>query len=174
MLRPALVVLISAAFCTACSESIMETDADLQAASLSAEVSRPFGGRCATTFTFLAPLPNDPPNLERVHIDYLCQLKHLGRTTGSAEQVVIFTGPTTLIALNTTTYTAANGDQLFASWTGTGTFDPATLTVTFSGPETYAGGTGRFADASGSTQLDGSASLATATGAFTITGTLSY
>lgn len=163
------------AFCAACSEpSLTEPDVDLQAASVSAEVSRPFAGRCETEFTFLAPLLGDPPNVQRVHIDYVCQLRHLGRTTGSAEQVVVFTSPTTVSASNTTTYTAANGDQLVASWTGTGTFDAATLTVTFVGPETYTGGTGRFSNASGSTMLAGSASLATASGAFTLTGALTY
>ena len=175
MSRTCLVAFIGCALCAACSEpSLTELDVDLQAVRVSAEVSRPFAGRCETAFTFLAPLPGDPPNVQRVHIDYICQLRHLGRTTGSAEQVVVFTSPTTLSASNTTTYTAANGDQLFATWTGTGTFDAATLTVTFAGPETYAGGTGRFANASGSTMLAGSASLATASGAFTLAGALTY
>ncbi|HEX6250656.1 MAG TPA: hypothetical protein VFZ56_04400 [Gemmatimonadaceae bacterium] len=46
--------------------------------------------------------------------------------------------------------------------------------MTFAGPETYAGGTGRFINATGSTMLAGSASLAAATGGFTITGRLNY
>jgi len=175
MSRTCLVAFIGAALCAACSDSsLTEPDYDLQAVSVSAEVSRPFGGRCETEFTFLAPLPSDPPNVQRVHIAYICQLQHLGRTTGSADQIVVFTSPTTLNASNTTTYTAANGDQLEASWTGTGTFDAATLTVTFAGPETYTGGTGRFANASGSTMLVGSASLVTGSGAFTTTGALNY
>ena len=90
-------------------------------AAVAASPARPFGGRCDTKITFLPPLPGDPPNLLRLHIDYDCQLKHLGRTTASAEQIVIFTSPTTTTASNTTTYTAANGDQLFAHWTGTST-----------------------------------------------------
>lgn len=175
MSRTYLVAFIGAALCSACTElKLTEPDVDLQAALVSGEVTRPFGGRCKTEFTFLAPLPSDPPNVQRTRIDSICHLTHLGRTTGTADQVVIFTGPTTFNASNTATYIAANGDQLVASWTGTGTFDAATLTVTFAGPETYAGGTGRFANASGSSMVAGSASLTTATGAFTVTGTLSY
>jgi hypothetical protein len=65
--------------------------------------TRPFGGRCETAIAFLSPLPGDPPNLLRLHIDYVCQLQHLGRTISSAEQIVIFTSPTTTTASNTTT-----------------------------------------------------------------------
>ena len=140
----------------------------------SAVHERPFGGRCETTITLLPPLPGDPGNLQRMHIDYVCRLRHLGRTTASAEQVVTATGPTTQVASNTTVYTAANGDQLFATWTGTSTLDPATLTVAFSGPETYTGGTGRFADASGSAFVSGTAELLAGTGRFTSEGTIRY
>ena len=133
---------------------------------------RPFGGRCDTFITILQPLAGDPPNLLRLHIEYLCQLQHLGRTTAIAEQIVTFTGPTTAIASNTTTYTAANGDQLFASWTGTSVNDGPL--VTFSGPELYTGGTGRFAGVSGSSSISGSASFVTNIGQFTSAGTVSY
>ena len=83
-----------------------------------------------------------------------------------------FTGTTTAIASNTTTYTAANGDQLFASWTGTSVNDGPL--VTFSGPELYTGGTGRFAGVSGSSSISGSASFVTNIGQFTSAGTVSY
>jgi hypothetical protein len=142
------------------------------AAAMATSRARPFGGRCDTEITFLPPLPGDPPNLLRLHIDYVCQLQHLGRTIASAEQIVIFTSPTTTTASNTTTYTAANGDQLFSHWTGTSTSSGPD--ITFSGPETYAGGTGRFADASGSAWVSGTASFVTNTGRFTSEGTLSY
>jgi hypothetical protein len=94
------------------------------------------------------------------------------RRTAIAEQIVTFTGPTTAIPSNTTTYTAANGDQLFASWTGTSVSDGPL--VTFSGTELYARGTGRFAGATGSSLISGSASFVTNTGQFTSAGTLSY
>jgi hypothetical protein len=137
-----------------------------------ASPDRPFNGRCDTEITLLPPLPGDPPNLLRMHIDYVCQLQHLGRTTATAEQVVIFTSPTTQTASNTTIYTAANGDQLFSQWSGTSTsIGPD---VTFSGPATFSGGTGRFVNASGSAFISGTASFVTGTGQFTQEGRLSY
>jgi hypothetical protein len=139
------------------------------AASHSADHERPFGGRCDTGFTISAPLAGDAPTIRRLHIEYVCQLKHLGRTTAVAEQIVSLTSP---VAFNTTIYTAANGDQLFVTWTGTSQANgPA---VTFSGPETITGGTGRFAGATGSTWISGTASFATMSGQFTSVGTISY
>ncbi len=140
---------------------------------LAASPFRPFGGRCETTVTPLPPIPGDPPYLVRLHIEYVCQLKHLGRTTAVAEQVLDFRGgPLNVLAANTTTYTSANGDQLFAAWSGTSTvIGPA---FTFEGPETYAGGTGRFLAASGSSWIAGAGSFITGTGQFTSVGTVSY
>ena len=133
---------------------------------------RPFAGRCSTALTALSPLPNDGPNVLRLRIDYDCQLLHLGRTTAVAQQTVIFTGPTTAIAWNSTTYTAANGDRLFATWSGTSTSTGAD--VVFSGRELYSGGTGRFSAASGSAWIAGTASFADFKGEFTTAGTLRY
>ena len=170
MSPPRFVLALGAALVAGCSDTPLTAPSAEGAALLA--TARPFGGRCETAITFLPPLPGDPPNLLRLHIDYVCQLQHLGRTTASAEQIVIFTSPTTTTASNTTTYTAANGDQLFAHWTGTSTSSGPV--ITFSGPETYAGGTGRFAGASGSAWISGTASFVTNTGQFTATGSLSY
>jgi hypothetical protein len=168
------IAFLGAALVAGCSDNPLTAPSTQAGAALLAtkDPTRPFGSRCETAITFLSPLPGDPPNLLRLHIDYVCQLQHLGRTTGSAEQIVIFTSPTTTTASNTTTYTAANGDHLFAHWTGTSTSSGPD--ITFSGPEIYAGGTGRFADASGSAWISGTASFVTNTGRFTAAGTLSY
>ncbi len=139
---------------------------------LTAKSPRPFGGRCTTALTLVPPVPDDPPNVLRLHIEYVCQLAHLGRTTAIAEQVVVFTSESDATASNTTTYTAANGDQLFSTWTGTSKTVGAD--ISFSGPETYAGGTGRFSNASGNAWISGTASFATNTGQFTSVGILSY
>jgi hypothetical protein len=168
------IAFLGAAFVAGCSDTPLTAPSAQAGGALlpSKNPARPFGGRCETAISFLSPLPGDPPNQLRLHIDYVCQLQHLGRTTATAEQIVIFTSPTTTTASNTTTYTAANGDQLFAHWTGTSTSSGPV--ITFSGPETYAGGTGRFADASGSAFISGTASFVTNTGQFTAAGTLSY
>jgi hypothetical protein len=47
-------------------------------------------------------------------------------------------------------------------------------TVTFSGTETFEGGTGRFAEATGSAAVVGTASLITNTGSYETSGTLTY
>jgi len=160
--------------CTGASPTAPSTASAAGSPATSAVHARPFGGRCETAITPLAPEPGDPPNVLRLHIEYVCQLQHLGRTTAVAEQIVIATGPTTQVASNTTVYTAANGDQLFSTWSGSSTLNPTTLDVEFSGPETYTGGTGRFAQASGSAFISGTASLSANTGQFTSEGTLSY
>jgi len=137
-----------------------------------ASPDRPFDGRCDTEITLVPPLPGDPTNFLRMHIEYVCQLQHLGRTTATAEQLVIFTSPTTQTASNTTIYTAANGDQLFSEWSGTSTSTGPD--VAFSGPATFSGGTGRFTNASGSAFISGTASFVSNTGQFTQQGTLRY
>jgi len=141
------------------------------AASHSADHERPFGGRCDTDLTISPPVAGDAPNVLRLHIEYVCQLAHLGRTTAIAEQIVVQGAPLST-ASNTTVYTGANGDQLFVTWTGTASSSGPD--ATFSGPETITGGTGRFAGASGSTWVSGTASFATMTGQFTSVGTISY
>jgi hypothetical protein len=128
----------------------------------------PFDGRCETALTVVGGTASSV----NLHITYVCQFEHLDLTTAVAEQVVTFTGPTSAVASNTTTYTAANGDQLYAAWTGTATSSGPDNT--FSGRETYTGGTGRFAGASGSAWISGTASFATGTGQFTSRGTLRY
>lgn len=46
--------------------------------------------------------------------------------------------------------------------------------VQYTGTETFHGGTGRFADASGTSQLAGTASIFTNVGFFTTKGTIDY
>lgn len=142
------------------------------AASHRAEAPRPAGGRCDTDISFLPPQAGDPANYLRLHIEFICQLRHMGRTTASVEQLVIFTGPTTAVASNTATYTAANGDLLYATWSGTST--NAGPDIVFSGEETITGGTGRFAGATGSTWVTGTASFVTNRGQFTSAGWITY
>lgn len=72
-------------------------------------------------------------------------------------------------------------DELSAGFTGTAVLsftDPADATVTFEGTQVFSAGTGRFADASGTAHLAGSARInlitGSGTGEFTLHGTLTY
>lgn len=136
-----------------------------------APISRPAGGTCRTAIEFQSS--------DVILIQLDCNLLHLGRTSGVSTQTITVTGQTPagelVAALSSSpTYTAANGDILRASFTGTGIINPAIGAVTFSGTETFSGGTGRFADASGSVALSGSASLVSNTGSYETIGSLAY
>jgi hydroxyethylthiazole kinase-like sugar kinase family protein len=58
------------------------------------------------------------------------------------------TGPTTFTYTGTDTLVAANGNEVFSTLTGSGTFTSTTTTQS-SQVNTITGGTGRYADASG-------------------------
>ena len=135
-------------------------------AAAAAQPARPYQGSCSTV---IVPL-TDPGPVQQLRIDYSCTLAHLGRTSAVANQTVTFAGQSggsaMLLVHNTTTYTAANGDQLLATFRGTATLDLATGEVAYTGVELFNGGSGRFANATGSAQLDGTASVFTNRGAF--------
>jgi polyvinyl alcohol dehydrogenase (cytochrome) len=80
------------------------------------------------------------------------------------------TSPTTLSATAWVTFTAANGDQLYAI--GVGTTDLATSASTAT--VTFLGGTGRFLQASGTAQADLVQDFATGAFSFTLDGSLSF
>lgn len=128
---------------------------------------RPLSLSCETTFAFNAT--------GAIDLQGICHYSHLGLTTTSAVQIVIPQPDGSLHIVDTIVYTAANGDKLFATFVGTGFF--TATGVSFSGRETYAGGTGRFQDASGSSILAGTATFTAQTsgiGEFSGHGTLSY
>ena len=172
------VILLAALALAACSpdEAIapggMQARSPARAASV-ATLVRPLDGHCATTFGFLAPVPGQAPDVQRLRFDGTCQLSHFGRTAVQADQVVTF-GASGSTVTNTASYTAANGDVLRATYSATGTFPDAAGQVCFSGVETYVGGTGRFADATGASHLEGCASVVTFTGAYDLEGTIAY
>ena len=133
--------------------------------------ARPHEGRCDTVVNAL------PSGTLEIELD--CQFRHLGRTTGLLVQQVIPSGPpvggvlpATLLA--TVSYTAANGDTLVGTFTGTAAIDLATGAVRYSGVETLTGGTGRFAHASGTSLLNGTASTVSNAGFYVTSGTLDY
>jgi hypothetical protein len=93
---------------------------------------------------------------------------HLGRFTLTSDFTV---DTTTGIGSGTATWTAANGDQIFTTSAGLGviTFPIATITET----HTITGGTGRFAEASGSIVIARTLNIPTLISSGSITGTIS-
>ena len=76
---------------------------------------------------------------------HLCPL---GAITGGDVVTFTVTGPTTFTYTGTDTLVAANGNEVFSTLTGSGTFTSTTTTQS-SQVNTITGGTGRYADASG-------------------------
>ena len=147
----------------------------LTESAIAASPERPYSGSCSTVVTPLTPPGVFPQEL---HIDYDCTLAHLGHATAVATQVVTPINQSgvlvTATITNSTTYTAANGDTLHASFTGTALLNVETGQVRFIGTEKFDGGSGRFDDASGSADLDGSGSFFTNIAFFTAKGRIAY
>lgn len=140
---------------------------------------RPFRGSCDTAITPLTA-PEEIPIV--LAVDVVCRLSHLGLTVGGTDrQVVVPVGPPDAegvlpirISIERITYTAANGDELWSTFAGPGELDLVTGTARFDGVETFVGGTGRFAGATGQARTLGEGSLATNTGRIATSGTLRY
>lgn len=103
----------------------------------------PFKGSYMTSFTLLQP----PPNLVQQVIG-TGTASHLGRSTFEAISNVAVSPHPPFVVSGTRIITAANGDQLFTTFTGTSTpvingLNGADL------QEIITGGTGRFVNASG-------------------------
>jgi hypothetical protein len=137
--------------------------------------STPFNGSFSGTFTITSTTPTT-----KATITATGNYEHLGKTTvlGKASM----TGASECGGFTATeqeTFTAANGDQIFATAIDVAcpTSNPNVIHVTAS--STITGGTGRFAHASGSftTQVSATAASPTATTGTisgTSTGTIAY
>ena len=87
--------------------------------------------------------------------------------------VAVATGPTTRTAHGTTTFVAANGDTLLATVAGHGTrIGPTVLSIV----EVYTitGGTGRFADATGTFTLENTLEQTTGVSSGTFSGAIDH
>ena len=107
-------------------------------------------------------------------------LAHIGRYTGEATEQFFPTSATTFGFAGTATLVAANGDELFATFIGSGAITSAT-TSTSTNTFTILGGTGRFAGAGGtltetinSTLVSLSATSQTGHDTSTVSGTITY
>jgi hypothetical protein len=142
---------LAAAGCT--QDMPLSPDSAVQFARAAGEQMRPLQGRCATTYQVIGATETTLTLL----IDGVCQLSHLGRTTTTAVQVVDFAAGT--IHVEHGEYVAANGDRLFFRHDGHLGAPDAQGNPTFTGTQIFDGGTGRFADASGTATFTGGASL---------------
>jgi hypothetical protein len=135
--------------------------------SLGASHERPLSGSCETTFV---PPTLPPPPIIRQVDQGVCTLSHLGRTAFYAVQDIDpVAGTQQSVEI---TFTAPNGDILRASSVGTNA--PNGPGVTFQATMTFIGGTGRFANATGTAQVDGAASFVTNSASFRLVGGLAY
>ena len=107
-------------------------------------------------------------------------ISHFGFTTVDQDVQAVPTGPNTTIWFGTWTATAANGDQMLGTATGTTVFTDA-VHSTSQGIYTSTGGTGRFADASLSLDTTGPHTIVSVEGTtatfffeVTLVGQLSY
>ena len=83
------------------------------------------------------------------------QASHLGRATLVSQDCIVFTSQTSFnFSSSTLVLQAANGDQLFATYSGTATPQEGGALL-LSGQFILNGGTGRFASATGAGTIDG-------------------
>ncbi len=99
-----------------------------------------------------------------------CRLTHLGRTASSMVQRVDLA---TLVARAEVVWTTASGDVVRATSVGQGTAT-GPGTVAFTGTVTIGGGTGRFANASGTLAVSGTADNVNGTGSSRYDGWVDY
>jgi hypothetical protein len=124
-------------------------------------------GTCVVTGTRLVSIV--PPILTQTSTAE-CRLSLLGRVALVTNQRIdVTTGTQTAEGV----WTTANGDQLFATSVGTAVPTGAS-TIRFSGVATIAGGTGRFLNAAGAGQVDGTADNVAGTGSFTYDGSIQF
>ena len=152
---------LSSASLSIASPEANATDAGV----LSNDQEVPFKGRLEGTATIT---PGTPPFLS-VSIEGTGNSTHLGRFTVEIPHVVNTTNRT---STGTYEFTAANGDTLTASFTGQATLTaPGVLSIVETA--TLTGGTGRFADATGSFTVERSFNQVTGLTTGSFEGTIS-
>lgn len=142
--RPILacVFLITAA-ALGCRDWSTAPDEPVVATSQAGTNDRPFSGRCEVQVT-------STPLSSRIALTGrgVCQLTHLGN---SQYVIAVTADPVQGTLTGSATFTAANGDELRA--TVAGPFAAGANPTTWQATATFSGGTGRFAEATGSAEL---------------------
>jgi hypothetical protein len=134
---------------------------------VAAQPGLPLRGTCELA---LQPAEFLSPGVVRQIDEGTCLIAHLGESTMFSDKIINFVTATQTADI---TFTAANGDLLHASGSGTSAMTEPGY-VAFRAELTITGGTGRFRDASGAIMSEGVADLANSTSHLTMTGTIWY
>jgi len=140
------------------------------ARSASAGKQVPFKGTLDGSFT-ATPIDPEVPLIVEIQLDAVGRVTHLGKFTYDFPHVVDRSVRPS-IGIGSCTFTAANGDQVFADIEGEATLiEPGVLSVEEQG--TITGGTGRFRNATGSFVVERLIDQATQTTTGSFEGTIS-
>ena len=110
---------------------------------------RPLASRCLSKAAWMgmSPSRHSTPPLLHVDVEATGKATHLGKFTLDIPHVV---NPATRAAVGTYEFTAANGDKVYAEFTGLATPTAIPGVLYIEETATITGGTGRFAGATGS------------------------
>lgn len=133
-----------------------------------AQVGLPFKGSYTTSFEIIAPPPNQVQRVRGIG-----SASHLGSSTFEAISNVTVTLPPPFMVSGTRVITAANGDLLYTTFLGTST-PPVNGMNGADLQETITGGTGRFANATGSFTSMARNNFITSTFTVDFDGTINY
>lgn len=131
------------------------------------EQDRPFKAEC--NLRIQPPTVVSPGVIHQIDAGE-CQALHLGAATLVSDKIINLAAGTQTIQL---TFTAANGDLLRATGTGTNVMVAPGI-VQFTADMTFTGGTGRFASATGRATIRGQANLSQASSAMVTEGFILY
>ena len=142
-------VVIISCLLLSCQKDTMENETTnnenlVLAAKVKKEKDRPFKGSYTTSSEIL-----QPPPFFKTRITGTGHATHLGNSTFVALSTIDFTTQPPFQLSGTATFTAANGDEFYTTFTGTSTPN-GEGTFTIVNAHTITGGTGRFQNATGS------------------------
>ena len=125
-----------------------------------------------------APHPDCGPGRLKVEVEGTGQASHLGRYTVARQHC--FNLATFTIEDGSFVQTAANGDELWGTYTGSTQAvlefapDGSPLVIVIASPTQITGGTGRFSHATGAGHTRGVFNVVTKVGTFTFEGEIAY
>ena len=141
-------VVFTACFLLSCQKDSIDNKTTnnenlVPAAKMNQEKDLPFKGSYSTSSEILQPAP-----FLKTRITGAGKATHLGNGTFVATSTVNFTTPPPFQLGGTATFTGANGDEFYTSFTGTAT-PTGTGYLDIINVHTITGGTGRFQNAKG-------------------------